>query len=773
MKKITLSLILIFFLKLLCAYSETDSLETALKNLEGKQKVDVLIELSEKYLPQHPDSALKYSEEALRISKKDKFRELECLTMKIMGTAYIYNWEYGKADSILSEGLKLAEKRKLKHLYSGFHCELGKNFDYQDDYTNALLHYKKAEQLLIQTDQLSDLAGINKNIGNIYLDTCEYEKAEKYYEQSLSVYEELDDKQSCASVLNNLGCLFYKQNDYEAALEKYLQALKIREELNDPHSEAFCVYNIGNFYLMYSDYQSALKYLNKSIEIFHTYNDDNMLMKNYNSLGIAYRRNGEFQKAIDFYTKALGVSARLKNTTVTSKTLNNIAVLYEETSEPGKALSYYQQALELKRKSQNRLGEITCLNNIGSLYILLKEADKAINVLTEAKQLLKEDDDPNLLMNIATGMSNAYSQKKDFEKSLEYFKLSTALNDSLNSVETASAINEIQTKYETEKKVKAIELLTRDGEIKSLKLTKQKTHLRILILIVALLIIFSYIIYRIKQNEIQTQKKVEAEIKKLNAELEHRVQEELKKRERQQQQLIQKSKLESIGKLAAGIAHEINQPLGGISMGLENIYFAHSEGRLSDKYLEEKLEQIDGYFERIKQIIEHIRIFSRDQKSVLFEDVDINQTVKDALSLLQTQFKNHNVELKTELSEDIPPISGNKFKLEQVVLNLLTNAKDAVEEKAVNTESTFQKNIVIRSFFDEQNIYLEIEDNGKGILPEDLKKIFDPFFTTKEPDKGTGLGLSIIYGIIKEMNGEIDVESEVGEFTKMKILFRR
>ena len=270
--------------------------------------------------------------------------------------------------------------------------------------------------------------------------------------------------------------------------------------------------------------------------------------------------------------------------------------------------------------------------------------------------------------------------------------------------------------------------------------------------------------------DISEMRKVEEEIKELNRQLEARVNKELNKRIEQQQLLIQKSKLESLGKLAAGIAHEINQPLAGISMAMDNILFKLSMDKCSKDYLEKKVNSVFNDIDRIRHIIEHVRTFSRDQKSVLLEKIDINETIKNALSMVQTQYKNHNIKVILEFKDDLEFAIGNKFKLEQVILNLLNNAKDAVEDREeAGNEINFKKQITIKTYSNPHNICIEIEDNGTGIPKENLDNIFDPFFTTKDPEKGTGLGLSIIYGIIQEMKGEISVSSEKNKFTKFII----
>jgi C4-dicarboxylate-specific signal transduction histidine kinase len=268
------------------------------------------------------------------------------------------------------------------------------------------------------------------------------------------------------------------------------------------------------------------------------------------------------------------------------------------------------------------------------------------------------------------------------------------------------------------------------------------------------------------------QAKYELEI--ANQELEKRVQEELQKRQAQQQLLIQRSKLESLGKLAAGIAHEINQPLAGISMGLDNVLLKLSSKKMTEEYLHQKIDVLLKHIDRIKHIIEHIRTFSREQVSTSIERVDVNEVCRNAISMLQTQYQNHNVIITSNLDETIEYVVGNTYKLEQVVLNLITNAKDAVDEKEqMIRDSSYQKHITLSTSCDVDRIYVDIEDNGVGISEEHIQNIFDPFFTTKDPEHGTGLGLSVSYGIIKEMRGDISVQSQSGEYTLMRISLPR
>ena len=250
------------------------------------------------------------------------------------------------------------------------------------------------------------------------------------------------------------------------------------------------------------------------------------------------------------------------------------------------------------------------------------------------------------------------------------------------------------------------------------------------------------------------------------------LQQTLKEIQEKQQLLIQKSKLESLGEMAAGVAHEINQPLGVIFLSLENILFKIARKNVSQEYLDKKLNSISNNIKKIKEIIDHIRTFSRDQKSIVIERVDINKVIRKACSMVNEQYGYHNISIRLNLEEGIGYTLGNCHKLEQVMYNLLSNAKYALEERsALPEDKPFDKEIQISTYTDEKKIYIDVKDNGIGIESDNLNNIFNPFFTTKPEGIGTGLGLSIVYGIITEMKGSIHLQSKREEYTLASISF--
>lgn len=240
---------------------------------------------------------------------------------------------------------------------------------------------------------------------------------------------------------------------------------------------------------------------------------------------------------------------------------------------------------------------------------------------------------------------------------------------------------------------------------------------------------------------------------------------------RLQQQLIHADRLASIGQLAAGISHEINQPLSCISMSSEILLSQLSRETLDKNLFKSELQDILKQLDRISKIIQNIKTFSRDLPQKVIQRIQANEVVKTALSLIQRQFEKHGISIRLDLEENLPPIMGDMYRLEQVFVNLLLNSRDALEEKEKMMEPFWEKEISIATSQKKDTIEICFWDNGVGIQKSQIQKIFDPFYTTKEVGLGTGLGLSIAYGIIGEMQGQIECESKPEEWTLFKIIF--
>lgn len=235
-----------------------------------------------------------------------------------------------------------------------------------------------------------------------------------------------------------------------------------------------------------------------------------------------------------------------------------------------------------------------------------------------------------------------------------------------------------------------------------------------------------------------------------------------KKREQFLIEAEQPNKLASIGRLTAGVAHEINNPLAVINQkaGLMQDLIEMSDDFTHKKALEEALEGIQNNVERCKKITHRLLGFAR-QAVVKTEEIDINAIIREVVDFLAKEASYNQIKIDFDLDEHINKIISDRGQLQQIFINITNNAIDAIGSDGQITLSSKQ--------VDEDTIQVKITDDGPGIPPEIQKSIFDPFFTTKETGKGTGLGLSIVYGLVNKLGGKIQVYSEVGKGTTFEI----
>ena len=233
-------------------------------------------------------------------------------------------------------------------------------------------------------------------------------------------------------------------------------------------------------------------------------------------------------------------------------------------------------------------------------------------------------------------------------------------------------------------------------------------------------------------------------------------------------QLTQAEKLSSIGLLAAGVAHEVNTPLAVISSYAQMLGKQLRGDDETSARLQPVLDKITQQTFRASEIVNGLLNFSR-MGSVELSRVDLNAVVRDTVLLLEHQMRSGGVAVITELAESLPPISANRGKLQQVLVNLVLNAKDALQDKGSGQ-------VRIATAATQTGVEIRIEDNGSGMPPDVVRRIYDPFFTTKSNPKegqrkGTGLGLAVTYGIVQEHGGTIEVASTVGEGTTFRLEF--
>lgn len=270
-----------------------------------------------------------------------------------------------------------------------------------------------------------------------------------------------------------------------------------------------------------------------------------------------------------------------------------------------------------------------------------------------------------------------------------------------------------------------------------------------------------------RQNQLNRQ------LLKARNELEKRVEERTAELREKQMQLAHAGRLVALGELAAGIAHELGQPLQIIQTAAAILTEEMKSDDMNRLEVQSIAAKITPQVDRASSIIKNIRTFARYDMETSAMAVDLKKPLTECLGFFHEQFKQHDIKVKVEITENLPKVRTEPQKFQQIVVNLLSNARYAVDYKypLQNAAPDYEKIIAITLYRDvsANKVILEVRDNGKGMSQEELRRCQEPFFTTKSPDKGTGLGLSIVYGIAKEFEFQLKISSVQGQGTVCKV----
>lgn len=271
---------------------------------------------------------------------------------------------------------------------------------------------------------------------------------------------------------------------------------------------------------------------------------------------------------------------------------------------------------------------------------------------------------------------------------------------------------------------------------------------------------FTFLIFR----DVTEKKKLESEVISRQSELveaNFKLENKNVELKTMQETLVQAGKMAALGELSAGMAHELNQPLTaikGYSQEIQSL-FTGNESQEMKMFFEEIVKNAD----KMAKIIKYLRTFTR-KSTEGFEMTDVHNSLEEALHLLETQLQNRKIEIERQYSKKLPKVFANPVQLEQVFINLITNARDAIDQAG-----KFNGKITLKTQFQKDFVVIEVSDNGCGMSEKTRSKIFNPFFTTKEVGKGMGLGMSLSYGILNKIHASLTVKSREGEGARFVI----
>ena len=306
--------------------------------------------------------------------------------------------------------------------------------------------------------------GIAKSLGNLGL-VNEFEgntsKAIEYYTQSLELHQELGNDVSIAYNLNNLGAVNYYQGNYNQAIDYYYQALNIQEESGNQKGIANCYNNLGLLFQRQGETDKAIEYFIKSMKIDKASGNKEDLSHSLNKLANVYKKRGDYEKAIEYNLESLQIKQEVGNKSGIAASLNNLGLIYSEQDQYDKALEAYNQSLALENELGNVMGTAISLVNIGELHLEIAQAtgekkhiEIAIDNLKQGLGVIGEKGDKYLIHLIYEYLSEAYEAQNNYKEAFQYYKLFSALKDTLFNEDKSKDIGKLEAKYEMEQKIK-------------------------------------------------------------------------------------------------------------------------------------------------------------------------------------------------------------------------------------------------------------------------------------------------------------------------------
>jgi signal transduction histidine kinase len=716
---ILLSILLALTTKIFAQPREIERLKQEIKiyTREDTFRVNRLIELANSGALAL-DENLKLATEALLISQKTGYAIGEGYARLTLAGAEISNGNKPKANALIGQADSIAQKTGNRELLINV---LMKKATYEQLSNNkaALAYGLKGEELALETGNKKLISKCQFLITSVYQNSfSDYAKAMEYAIKSMRSAEEADCLPCLLSSWNTIGALYNIIGDQDKSLFYYQKAFDANKEIGNIKLKVTLLTNIGE----------------------------------------RYRRMGKYPEAIKAYKESL----RDQKTSYSTELVeSNLADIYVRTDSLPLAFEYGFRSLATAKKIEDVEGVAWIDGILSRAYLKKKMPDSALYYAMQGLDAAKQTGTIEFMRDNAEALANAYAFKNDFKNAYAYHNLYITYRDSMLNAEVSNKSVVLEYNYSLEKKQVQIAALSQQKKL-------QQNFLISMSAVLLLLIITSLLLLR---NNRQKQKAL-AELKQA------------------QTQLIQSEKMASLGELTAGIAHEIQNPLNFVNNFsevsnelLDEMKTDLASGNLQEAaktadIIKQNLEKVDYHGKRAEAIVKSMLQHSR-QTSDAKEPTDVNALCDEYLRLayhgMRARDKSFNAIMKTDFDNSIGKINIVRQDIGRVLLNLITNAFYAVNERSKADGVGYKAMVSVQTKritpFQGMGTKVEIiiSDNGNGIPQNIINKIFQPFFTTKPTGQGTGLGLSLAYDIVKAHGGELKVETKEKKGSKFTL----
>ncbi|UCH92304.1 MAG: tetratricopeptide repeat protein [Candidatus Aminicenantes bacterium] len=822
----------LFVLISLLLFSETtlEKIEARLSKAQGKEKINLLLQLTGGYEEENPQKALKYGEEVLELLTTFPDKKARVSVLNNMSIAYRFIRDYKKAKEHAQSSLDIARKIKDKPGIARALTSLGRACLLLEEFDQARHYHSESVKLYEDLHDQHNLALAYNSIAGIHWRFSEYATAMEYLYKSLKIYEDLDHQERIGSINNNLGVLHMDLKNFDKSLEHYQKSLKIKEKLNNKEG----------------------------------------MHKTLSNIGLIYSHKCLYDKSLKYFQRALKISKELGDNPFTSTIFLNIGDTYIKMKNHQLALENYNKSLKIKEKLNERRGMSKVLINKASVNLLLGKHQKAIQQALQGLDLAKQIKVKAVIRDAYEVLSRAYEAIGDIRSALDHHKKFKEIDDQIFADDTNMRIAGLETNFHVERKQKEIELLRTERE-------NQRRTLLFLIIFALLILLLTFVIhtrYRLKarvtralEKEIDERKLTEQKLRESEEKfrvlaeksvvgiwivqdnfikyanptmsktfgypreelidkspLELAIEEDrplvneqliqrmagsngiqsyefkgitkngeilylesygaltlyqgqpavlesiidITRRKKTEAELIKSRKMESVGILAGGIAHDFNNLLAIIVGNTSMLKLTLGNG---DSRLSSFLEGVEQASAQAADLAQKFITFS-EGGWLIRKKVELHDILRDTAQLSP---EINNIPCEIIIPPDLAPIYADERQLRQVITNLLLNAYEAtsgnykkVTIKAQNVTLTEENQFSLKNG---KYVKILVIDKGRGIPPQLLEKIFDPYFSTKDTvsKKGLGMGLAICYSIVKKHEGHIAIDSEPKKGTTVEV----
>ncbi len=693
---------LLFFINItLQGQQNADLLEKKLASAKNTERVDLLNELSFLNNRLSYKKSIEYSSQALDLAKKIKYRK-------------------GESDAFRNIGL-------CNYLHNNLQ--------------QAEINFKNSLQIALSFKDSSGIAKTLNYIGLLYWRQNEFTNAFKYYSRSLGYSNPIGLEIEISKSLNYMGLIYWKWSEYALALDFFIKSLKIKEKLKDQFEIVVSLNNIANIYNELSNYKLALEYALRALSIAQKINDKYGTGRALNIIGVTYFKLNDFKKAEESQFKSIEVKESVGDISGLGFSYNDLGNIYRGTKQYSKALEFYNKSLSYRRKLNDHYGIANLMNAIGKVYLEIGNYEKSKNYLSESMRLASNENLKDVVKNNYLSFSSLYERQGNNIKALSYYKLYSAIKDSIFNVDNIKRIAQLQVRNEFEEKEREIELLKKERRIQSLEVGRQKTQITILIIVlvvVALIIlsVFLRIRYVHRTNKILEEKNKEIQLR--------------------ENELLEANSTKD--KFISIIAHDLRSPFTGL-LGMSQILIDGFEYLPKEKvrsFLKEFRASIVYLLDLIENLLNWARLQS-GRMEFTPEKLNLNEEAQKIINLLTMNASVKHITLSNKVDKDFYVLADMNM-IDSVIQNLTANAIKFTKPEG---------NIKISAECKDGFIEVTISDNGIGIPPEALENIFSSSITRQGTDKekGSGLGLALCKDFVKKNGGKIWIKSELNKGT--------